>query len=78
MVYAQLTDGTNWYYEKDVTDQVHDTNQEEGTHIKIELEQLPLPKPVPGPDGGLQPSVSKWNEIYIDIKIVDHKIGYHQ
>lgn len=69
MVYAQLTDGTNWYYEKDVTDQVHDKNQEDDTHIKIELEQLPLPKPAPGTDGGLQPSVSKWNEIYIDIKM---------
>ena len=69
MVYAQLTDGTNWYYEKDVTDQVHDENQKDDTHIKIELEQLPLPKPAPGTDGGLQPSVSKWNEIYIDIKM---------
>ena len=69
MVYAQLTDGTNWYYEKDVTDQVHDENQKDDTHIKIVLDQLPLPKPAPGTDGGLQPSVSKWNEIYIDIKM---------
>ena len=69
MVYAQLTDGTNWYYEKDVTDQVHDKNQKDDTHIKIVLDQLPLPKPAPGTDGGLQPSVSKWNEIYIDIKM---------
>ena len=69
MVYAQLTDGTNWYYEKDVTDQVHDEKQEDETHIKIELELLPLPMPASDTDGGLQPSVSKWNEIYIDIKM---------
>lgn len=70
MVYAQLNDGSNWYYEDDVTDQIHDPEQKDDeTHIKIELDKLPLPKPNPGTEGGLQPSVSKWNEIYIDIKM---------
>ena len=69
MVYAQLNDGSNWYYEDDVTDQIHDPEQKDETHIKIELDKLPLPKPNPGTEGGLQPSVSKWNEIYIDIKM---------
>ena len=72
MVYAQLTDNSNWYYEEDVTDQIHDPEQKDETHIKIEIDKLPLPKPTPDPEeegGGLQPSVSKWNEIYIDIKM---------
>ena len=69
MVYAQLNDGSNWYYEVDVTDQIHDPEQKDETHIKIELDKLPLPKPNPDTEGGLQPSVSKWNEIYIDIKM---------
>ena len=65
MIYAQLTDGTNWYYEVDVTDQMHDPKQDPN-HIKIVLDKLPLPK-VDIPGSGMAPSVDKWNEIHIDI-----------
>lgn len=68
MVYAQLTDGSNWFYEVDVTDQVHAADQEEGAPIRIELDKLPFPEAIPG-GSGVQPSVNKWNEVYIDINV---------
>lgn len=68
MVYAQLIDGKNWYYEKDVTDQVNDLAQDQN-HIRIVLDKLTLPKPAPGVGGGLQPSINKWNEINIEIQM---------
>ena len=68
MVYAQLTDDSNWFYEVDVTDQVHAADQEEGAPIKIELDKLPFPESVPG-GSGLQPSVNKWNEVQVDINL---------
>lgn len=64
MIYAQMTDGNTYFYEEDVTDQLHDPKQEPN-HIKIVLEKLPLPKPVTG--GGLQPTVKDWKEVYINL-----------
>lgn len=64
MIYAQMSDGNTYFYEEDVTDQLHDPKQEPN-HIKIVLDKLPLPKPDTG--GGLQPSVKDWNEVRIDL-----------
>lgn len=64
MIYAQMADGSSYYYEEDVTGQLHDPKQEPN-HIKIVLEKLPLPKPITG--GGLQPSVNEWKEVYINL-----------
>lgn len=65
MIYAQMSDGQTYYYEKDVTDQLHDPAQDP-THIVIVIDKLPLPKPITG-GGGLQPTVKDWQEIYIDL-----------
>lgn len=67
MIYAELKDGSHWNYEKDVTDQIHDPEHQDETHIKVEIENLPLPKPVPDNGSGLAPNVGKWNEIHINI-----------
>ena len=64
MIYAQMADGSSYYYEEDVTGQLHDPKQD-SNHIKIVLEKLPLPKPITG--GGLQPSVNEWKEVYINL-----------
>lgn len=64
MIYAQMSDDNTYFYEMDVTDQLHDPSQDP-THIKIVLDKLPLPKPITG--GGLQPTVKEWQEVYIDL-----------
>ena len=65
MIYAQMSDGQTYYYEANVTDQLHDPAQNP-THIVIVIDKLPLPKPITG-GGGLQPTVKDWQEIYIDL-----------
>ena len=64
MIYAQMTDGSTYFFEEDVTGQLHDPKQEPN-HIKIVLDKLPLPKPITG--GGLQPTVKDWKEVYINL-----------
>lgn len=65
MIYAQMSDGQTYYYEEDVTDQLHDPAQDP-THIVIVIDKLPLPKPITG-GGGLQPTVKDWQEVHIDL-----------
>lgn len=65
MIYAQMSDGSTYYFEEDVTGQLHDPAQDP-THIVIEIDKLPLPKPITG-GGGLQPTVKDWQEIFIDL-----------
>lgn len=71
MVYASLSDGTKWYYDFDVTDDLHEpsnvTIDEDGiTEIEIKLEELPFPRPI-ADDSGLHPNVEEWHEIEMDI-----------
>lgn len=65
MVYALMADGNTYFMEEDVTDQLHDPEQDP-THIRIVIDKLPLPTPITG-GGGLQPSVKEWQEIYIEL-----------
>lgn len=65
MIYTQMSDGSTYYFEEDVTGQLHDPAQDP-THIVIEIDKLPLPKPITG-GGGLQPTVKDWQEIFIDL-----------
>ena len=65
MIYALMADGNAYYYEEDVTGQLHAPAQDP-THIKIVLDKLPLPRPATG-GGGLQPSVKEWQEVRIDL-----------
>lgn len=65
MIYVQMSDGSTYFYEEDVTDQVHSPLQDP-THIRIVLKKLSLPKPTTS-GGGLQPTVKEWEEVRIDV-----------
>ena len=41
MIYAMLLDGTRWYYEKDVTDQI--PTDKNPRRVRIVIDELPLP-----------------------------------
>lgn len=66
IVYVELYDDSRWYYEFDVTDQLHE--QEGLREIVIEIDHLPVPRPVVD-GGGFTPSVEEWQEITYDIKM---------
>ncbi len=63
-VYALLSDGTRWYYTYDVTRPLHDAG--DGDRLRIELDGLPLPKPIVN-GGGFHPDVNEWQNIDIGI-----------
>lgn len=65
-IYGILADGSRWYYDFDVTDQVH--NAPDPYEIHIVLEELPFPKPVVN-GGGFKPTVDDWNSIEIEIQM---------
>lgn len=46
MIYALMSDGNTYYFEADVTGQLHDPAQDP-TRIVIVIDKLPLPKPTP-------------------------------
>lgn len=67
MVYAILGDGSKWYYTEDVTTQMHDrTKNPLGSDIQIDLEGLPVPKPIVN-GSGFQPTIDGWQGIEIDV-----------
>lgn len=72
VIYAMLEDQSKWYYTFDVTEAMHDGNhhdqQGEGgsPEVPIELDNLPLPAPVPAEGMGLSPQVDGWNEVTIE------------
>lgn len=66
-VYAILADGTKWYYTMDVTNQMHDRKQNpDDTHIAVELEDLPVPKPIVN-GSGFHPTVDGWQGEEIEV-----------
>ena len=65
-VYAVLSDGRQWFYKADVTDQIHEAGDSE--HITIVIENLRLPKPIVN-GGGFKPELSEWKEIDEYIKM---------
>lgn len=64
MIYAMLLDGTRWYYEKDVTDQI--PTDKNPRRVRIVIDELPLPKPIVN-GGGFQPEVDKWQQVDIEL-----------
>ena len=64
IIYGILADNSRWYYDFDVTDQVH--NSPDPYEIHIVLEDLPFPKPVVN-GGGFKPDVDEWNSVDIVI-----------
>ena len=73
VVYARLTDSSKWYYDFDVTNELHEPGHtvvtpEGDTEILIDLEELPFPRPI-ADDSGMHPDVEEWNEVNIDINL---------
>ena len=71
LVYARLTDGSKWYYEFNVTDELHNPdNVKTGPggekEYDIDLDELPFPRPIAN-DSGMHPDVEAWNEIDEDV-----------
>lgn len=67
-IYALLADGSKWYYTEDVTEQLHEALSSDDIHVYIELEDLPLPKPIVN-GSGFQPTIDGWqgSDIYVTI-----------
>lgn len=65
-LYVILADNSKWYYNFDVTDQVHEADEDDD--VWIVLDHLPIPEPVTE-SGGLKPVVGEWKEINFDIKM---------
>ncbi len=63
-IYLFLSDGSKWYYNFDVTDQVR--NAPDPKHVDIVVEGLTLPRPLQS-DAGLHPEVNDWQTETIDI-----------
>ena len=64
-IYAILADDSKWYYTQDITKQLHDAlSSPYDTHVYIELEDLPIPKPIVN-GSGFQPTVDGWHSIDI-------------
>lgn len=66
VIYAVLADGSQWYYEYDVTEQVHDAP--DPLDIYIRLDGLPLPKPITN-GSGMQPSVDGWENVEVNVEM---------
>lgn len=65
-IYAVLADGSYWDFTYDVTDIIHNAPDE--NRITIELDGLPIPKPVAN-GGGFKPTVGEWNSVEIELKM---------
>lgn len=66
-IYAILADDSRWYYPEDITQQLHDAlSSSDDTHVYIELEDLPIPKPIVN-GSGFHPTIDGWqgSEIYV-------------
>ena len=63
-IYLFLSDGSKWYYNFDVTDQVHQATDPK--HVEIVVKGLTLPKPLQN-DAGLHPDVNDWQTETVDI-----------
>ena len=65
-IYVTLADDSSWEYTFDVTQQIHES--EDQYNLRIILDELPIPKPVMN-GGGFKPVVSEWGEVEIDINM---------
>lgn len=65
-VYLYLTDGTKWYYNFDVTDQVH--SAPDPHHVHIILQGMSVPHPITD-EGGFKPNVNDWQTEEIDLSM---------
>ena len=81
-IYAILADGSKWYFTQDVTSVMHDPlinpdghidpsnpddpDRRDSYHIQIELDDLPVPKPIVN-GSGFQPTIDGWRGIEINV-----------
>lgn len=65
-IYLFLSDGSKWYYDFDVTDQV--TNAPDPHNVHIIVRGLVLPRPIQS-DAGLHPDVNEWQTETVDLKM---------
>ena len=66
-IYAVLADGQKWYFTQDISEQMHLTSQkDENYHIYVELDGLPVPKPIVN-GSGFQPTIDGWQGVNIDV-----------
>lgn len=65
-IYVVMKDGSQWYYTYDITEQMHASDDGSG-EWNLSIEGLPLPEP--DSSGGLQPTVTEWSNINIEIKM---------
>lgn len=65
-VYMFLTDGSKWYYNFDVTAQVHEAS--DSHHVHIVLRGLSVPHPITD-EGGFKPNVNDWQTEDIEMKM---------
>lgn len=65
-IYAILADGSKWYYTEDVSNQMHDRSQNPDEDVVINLDELPVPKPIVN-GGGFQPTIDGWQGIEIEV-----------
>lgn len=71
VIYAEMKDGAKVYYTVNATDIMSTASQNAGdgtgdVSIPIEIDGLPLPKPITN-GSGFQPTVDQWEEIRINI-----------
>lgn len=66
VIYSEMTTGSKLYYTFDVSDAINNAVASGSGDVYIELEELPLPKPVEG-NTGLQPDVVDWEEVLIPL-----------
>ena len=66
-IYAILSDGSKWYYTQDVTSKMHDPVQNpDDYHVYIELDGLPVPKPIVN-GSGFRPTIDGWQGEEIEV-----------
>lgn len=70
-IYAVMTDGTQWYYSEDISEQLQEGAQapdQPGEPAQIVIDLPGMPIPVPAPTGsGFQPTVDGWQSIEIAV-----------
>lgn len=66
-IYAILADGSKWYYTIDVTDKLqHAVIDDNNNTISIEVDGLPIPKPIVN-GSGFQPVIDSWQGVNIEV-----------
>lgn len=69
MIYAIMDDGSKYYFEFDVSDQVHNPPDADNVHhIVVEFLDLPIPEGG-GEGGGMIPTVEEWQTMDVDLEM---------